>query len=65
MRVPDNYDAFLQKEAEEEAWLRRCPICEYCGEPIQDEFLFDIDGCLYHEDCAGELFRKDTDNYLR
>lgn len=65
MYVPDNYDAFERHEADQEAQLERCPKCAYCGEPIQEDYLFDIDGELYHEDCAKELFRKDTENYER
>ena len=65
MYVPDNYDAFERHEAGQEARLARCPKCAYCDELIQEECLFDIDGILYHESCAEELFRKDTENYER
>lgn len=65
MRVPDNYDAFCRHEADAEAWLSKRPICEHCGEHIQDEFLYDINGVLYCEECAKDLFLKDADNYER
>ena len=61
--VPDNYDAFLQHEAEQEAWLSKRPICEHCEEPIQDDHLYDIEGLLYCEKCAREIFRRWTDEY--
>lgn len=35
-----------------EAWLATCPICECCGEPIQDEDAYKIEGVLIHEDCV-------------
>ena len=63
MRVPDNYDAYRQHEAEQEAWLKRLPICEECNEPIQEDVLYDIDGTLYCEKCMKNLFRKWTDDY--
>jgi formylmethanofuran dehydrogenase subunit E len=63
MYVPDNYDAFRRHDAETEEWLSKRPICEYCDEPIQDEFLYDIDGTLYCEECMKELFRRDSENY--
>ena len=39
------------------------PICERCGEHIQDENLWDIDGTLYCPGCAKIEFERDTDNY--
>ena len=65
MYVPDNYDAYERHEAEQEAWLKKRPICEKCGEPIQDDYLFDVDGDLYCEDCMKDLYRKDAENYER
>lgn len=63
MRVPDNYDAYRQHEAEHEAWLKRQPVCEECNEPIQDDVLYDIDGTIYCEACMKEAFRKWTEDY--
>ena len=63
MFIPDNYTAFEHHEADQDAWLQKRPICENCKERIQDDFLYDIDGILYCEECAGDLFRKDADNY--
>ena len=65
MPVPDNYDAFVAHEAEQEAWLKKRPICEHCDKPIQDEYLFEIGYELYCEKCMKELFRKDTEDYER
>ena len=65
MYVPDNYDAYERYEAEQEMRLSRCPICAYCEEPIQEEYLFKVDGNLDHESCAEELFREKTEFYER
>lgn len=60
----DNYSQFLHRERRNEARLKRKPVCCYCGRPIQDENLFDIDGLLYHEECANERYRKYTEDYI-
>ena len=65
MRVPDYNDLHRSYEAEQEKSLARCPICSYCSEPIQDDYLFDIDGELYCEECMKDLFRHSTENYER
>lgn len=65
MYVPDNYDAYNRHEAEQEAWLEKRPICECCGEPIQDDYLYDVDGVIYCEDCMRESFRQSSENYER
>ena len=41
----------------------RCPICERCGEHIQSEKLWDINGTLYCQECAAIEFECDTDFY--
>lgn len=55
---------FAKKDAEEEKWLRKRPICAYCNKPIQDERLWDFDGELYHDECAKNQFRKWTEDYM-
>ena len=64
MYIPDNYDAWEAHEMEQDEWLRRCPICTFCEQPIQDEKLFDINGELYHISCAEEEFMKRTEDYI-
>lgn len=65
MYVPDNYDAFERHQAEQDAWLKRRPVCVECGEHIQDDFLYDINGDIYCEECMKDVFRQSTDNYER
>lgn len=60
---PDNYDQFKKKDKLDSDWLRSLPVCEYCGHEIQDEKLLDLDGSLYHVDCALAEFQKDTEDY--
>ena len=62
--MEDAYSQFKSRERRLEAWLRKRPVCCYCGEHIQDEQLFDIEGELYHEECLVANFRKDTEDYI-
>ncbi len=50
--VPDNYDAFCQHEAEQQAALNKLPICCECGERIQTEDCYEFNDELYCLDCA-------------
>lgn len=63
MRVPDYNDLLDAYQAEQDAQLKRRPKCSFCGEPIQDDYLFDIDEELYCEECMKALFRRDAENY--
>ena len=65
MNVPDNYDAYMLHEAEQEAKLAKLPICEYCKEPIQDDYLYEIGGTIYCEECMKDSFRHSTEDYER
>ncbi len=60
----DNYDRFVQHEAEQEKWLASLPICSECGEHIQDEYCYEINGELICPDCLKENHRKFTDDYV-
>ena len=44
MYIPDNYDLFARHDAEQEAKLQTLPECSECGEKIQDEHCFEING---------------------
>lgn len=65
MYIPDNYDAFRQHEAEQESWLARRPKCDCCGEHIQDDFLYDLNGVIHCEKCLNETFRHSSEDYER
>lgn len=53
MYVPDNEDFLRMHEAEQARILSRLPKCACCGEPIQSEYAYEVDG-LYCEDCFEE-----------
>lgn len=37
MMLPDNVDLFNKHDAEQREWLMTRPICNCCGDRIQDE----------------------------
>lgn len=61
----DNYERWEAHDAEQSAWEAKLPVCEFCGEPIQDDYLYDIDGEIYCEECMIEHFRKNTEKYMK
>lgn len=64
MSMVDNYDLFEAHEAEQERWLDKLPRCSECGEAIQDEYLYEINGELVCPDCMEENHRKWVDDYI-
>lgn len=60
MDCPDNYDLWAQHDAEQEAELDRLPLCEYCEDPIQDEYAYYIEGAWFCESCMNEHFRREV-----
>lgn len=47
---------YQRHEARQEEALRECPVCEDCGEPIQ-EYGYKFDGYWICEDCI-ESYRR-------
>jgi hypothetical protein len=42
MYVKDNYDLFLEHEREIEKQEAKLPRCAWCGEPIKDEYCYEL-----------------------
>lgn len=63
MRYTDDpHMDFLRREEELQNQLDELPICDECGEPIQTEDLYDIDGVLFCENCM-EGHRRSVEEY--
>ena len=60
MNCPDNYSVYEQHEAEQEKQLDRLPVCEYCENPITDEYAYYIEGSWFCENCMNEHFRREV-----
>lgn len=50
--------------AEQEEELEKLPKCECCGEPIQDDFYYEINDEVICESCLNGHCRKDVDDYV-
>lgn len=59
MRDADRYEAERQEEED------KLPICDVCGEPIQDEWVFELDdGTLVCGECLNREYRKPVEDYI-
>ena len=56
IRDAENY------QADQEEWLKSRPICDQCGEHIQEEFMFQYEGENYCPDCWDD---KVNDEFFR
>lgn len=63
MYIPDYNDLHDEYEAEQERKLDKFPKCDCCGEPITDDYYYNIDGTYFCEDCLNSEYRKNTDDY--
>ena len=64
MYIPDSYDQFEAHDVEQERQLDKLPRCCCHDAPIQDEYLYDIDGEFYCEKGMKEHFRKSVDSVM-
>lgn len=62
--IPDYTELHARHEAEQQRELDKLPKCDYCGETITDEYLYDLDGTLCCENCLNNNFRKPVDDYV-
>ena len=51
----DMYDLWEHREIELERRRARRPVCEHCGEHIQDETAVEFDGKFICESCIDDL----------
>lgn len=49
---------FARHDAEQEAWLQRRPVCADCGNHIQDEEAYYINGEWVCMDCMDSYLRE-------
>lgn len=55
---------FLRHSAEQERELARLPRCSECGEPITEEFCFEINDELICVHCLKQNYRRDTEDFI-
>lgn len=50
--------------AEQEREMEKLPRCEYCDEPIDGDFYYEINDEVICQNCLNSHFRKDVDDYV-
>jgi len=60
----DNYDLFVQHDAEQEEQLKKLPVCDRCGEPIQQEKAVYYNDQWVCEDCEDEFWQSIREDFL-
>lgn len=61
MRITDDpLEDFQYHEEEQDRWRNSRPMCDECGEHIQDDIMYEIGSSTYCESCI-EKFRKFID----
>lgn len=55
-----DYDRYSTRQEKQFAKL---PVCCECGEPIQDDYCYEINDELLCEDCLNTYHRKAVDDY--
>ena len=48
--------------AEQEKQMAKLPVCDGCGNPINDDFCYDIYCEILCEECLNNRYRKHTDD---
>lgn len=61
-RTDDPISDFERHDSEQQSLLDKLPECSYCGEKIQDEFCYEINGELICDDCMDEHHRKGVED---
>lgn len=52
---------FDRWDAEQTKALEALPVCDYCDEPIQDDYFYEINGDVVCQECLDRNFRKEAD----
>ena len=59
MNIPDNHDILAAHEREMDKRLEALPKCGLCGDPIQQDTAFHVNGVLYCDECL-DLHRTEV-----
>lgn len=57
-----DFNAWDKAQDEE---LAKLPVCDECGNPIQDDYYYDIAGITLCPECMDKNYRYWTDSYVQ
>ena len=60
----DPHKDFDRWDNEQTTALERLPVCSYCDNHIQDDFLYEINDAVICQECLNDNFRKSVDDYV-
>lgn len=55
---------FANYDAEQQEQIEKLPVCVECGEPITDEYCFEINGEYICEECLESNYKKSVDSII-
>ena len=55
---------FARHEAQQQKKLDKLPHCSECGEPIQDEYLYEFCGDLMCQECLESQYKKPVEDFI-
>lgn len=55
---------FHAYDDEQQKWLDSLPVCAECGQPIQDDYCYEIDGEIICEECLNDNYRHFTNDLI-
>ena len=64
MFTDDPIRDFERYDAMQEERLEQLPICDGCGQHIQDDYLFEIDGQILCDECMAQEYRREVEDYI-
>ena len=56
--MADPLTDFIIDDNRKAAWLEKLPVCDVCGEPIQESEYYEFDGEKVCEYCLEDYIRK-------
>ena len=60
----DPVDEFLEHDNKQGEYLSKLPVCDECGEPIQEDWCYEINGKPVCSDCIERNHSKSTADYI-
>lgn len=63
-RTDDPIADFERYDAMQSELLERLPVCVECGEPVQDECYYEINGEVVCRECLDNNYKKFVDDYI-
>ena len=64
MYTDDPIADFYSHDAEMQRSLEKCPICSECGEYVQDDTYYDINGEVVCIECLNDNYKRYTEDYI-